>query len=147
MVLLLFSCFSHHAGNPGHCFLLDRCRLGRYGAVGRGTRKRGTLPYPMHLVTDILASKQNDSDLISDAYKKLKPSFCGCPCKWWCGTRRIHMGISPFDPWGKIEVKDHSTLTLVCLIHKGVLLAKSRVCGSFLSGSSPTSLLCLPFPS
>lgn len=86
--IVLFLSFSHCAGNPGHCFLSDSCQLGRYSAVGRGTHRR--LPHPVHLVTVILASKQNDADLISDAHKTLRPSFCGCPCKWWSGTQRMH---------------------------------------------------------
>lgn len=111
--IFLFLSFSHCAGNPGHCWLLDQLPAGKSTLLAEGL-------HPVHLVTDILASKQNDTDLVSDAHKKLRPSFCGHPCKWWYGTQRMHMGVSTFEPWGKTEVKDHSALTLVCLTHKGV---------------------------
>lgn len=88
--------FSHCAGHPGHCLLLVCCQLDRYSAVGRGTCRR--LPHPVELVLDVLASKQNDTDLIPDAHKKLRLGFQGHPCKWWYGTQRTYMGISAFEP-------------------------------------------------
>lgn len=50
-------------------------RVGPLPGVGR--RICRVLPHPVHLGTDILASKQNDTDLIPDAHKKLKPTSVG----------------------------------------------------------------------
>lgn len=64
-MLALFSILlSHCAGSPGHCVLLVYCPLSGYS-----TDKYTEDLHPLHLATDISASKQNGAGLVPDAPK------------------------------------------------------------------------------